>query len=236
MTTEKPLSWSQPSEPRTPEQVARGGGFVEEGGRVFRTVIGDLQQARDWAFAAELVNMEQKLSVELVSEEWQGKGYDDYDVSGIDGVHRITVGHGIGRGDVCNVYCAQSCKLGAEWKGSVQATLIYFAATNEHLHALQAELKALPQDVRVQSPYAHFCAGQWHLSADTGREYVSLAAYKQHVRRHVVGDLREVKFAEQGVDYSGFRTEDDGLVPVSVALERELKSQACPSGGDSPFP
>lgn len=35
-------------------------------------------------------------------------GFDDYDVSGIECVYRITVGRGIKRGDLCNVYCADS--------------------------------------------------------------------------------------------------------------------------------
>lgn len=46
-------------------------------------------------------------------------GYDDYDVIGHPVVHRITVGHGIKKGDIFNVYCADSRKVGGQWTGSL---------------------------------------------------------------------------------------------------------------------
>lgn len=46
-------------------------------------------------------------------------GYDDYDVIGHPVVHRITVGHGIKKGDIFNVYCVDSRKVGGQWTGSL---------------------------------------------------------------------------------------------------------------------
>ena len=74
------------------------------------------------------VQQERKVLATLVSSE---HGFDDYEVSGIECVHRITVGRGIKRGDLCNVYCADSVKLGAPWQGNVEATLSRFLATHQ---------------------------------------------------------------------------------------------------------
>lgn len=46
-------------------------------------------------------------------------GFDDYDVIGHPVVHRITVGHGIKRGDIFNVYCSDARKVGGNWTGSL---------------------------------------------------------------------------------------------------------------------
>lgn len=81
------------------------------------------------------VQHEGKVLATLVSSE---HGFDDYDVSGIECVHRITVGRGIKRGDICNVYCAGSVKLGAPWQGNVEATLSHFSATHQAFHELLA--------------------------------------------------------------------------------------------------
>lgn len=79
------------------------------------------------------VQQEGKVLATLVSSE---HGFDDYEVSGIECVHRITVGRGIKRGDLCNVYCADSVKLGAPWQGNVEATLSHFSATDKAFHVL----------------------------------------------------------------------------------------------------
>ena len=78
----------------------------------------------------------------LVSSE---HGFNDYDVTGLDGVHRIAVGHGIKRGNICNVYCSESCKFGAEWQGSVDKTLTHFAATHKDFQELQSAGRKLTE-------------------------------------------------------------------------------------------
>lgn len=60
----------------------------------------------------------------LVSSE---HGFDDYDVEGIPTVHRVTVGHGIRKGDLFNVYCEESRKIGAVWHGTLQKSLEHLA-------------------------------------------------------------------------------------------------------------
>lgn len=67
-------------------------------------------------------------------------GFDDFDVVGLPHVHRACVPHRIKPGERFNVYCADSVKLGATWKGSPERSLEHFAAT----HPGYAELCAKP--------------------------------------------------------------------------------------------
>lgn len=87
-------------------------------------------------------------SLTCVSSE---HGYDDFDVSGVNAVHRVCVPHGIKRGDHFNVYCARGTKLGATWLGSVEASLDNFSRTSDYLRELRAELAA---DLGASSPQA----------------------------------------------------------------------------------
>lgn len=60
----------------------------------------------------------------LVSSE---HAFDDFDISGMPGVHRACVRHDIKEGDTFNVYCDQGHKFGAVWLGSVEKSLESFA-------------------------------------------------------------------------------------------------------------
>ncbi|WP_155629650.1 hypothetical protein [Burkholderia territorii] len=61
----------------------------------------------------------------LVSSE---HGFDDYDVEGIPTVHRVTIGHGIRKGDDFNVYCDEGRKIGGIWQGTLDQSLRHVAA------------------------------------------------------------------------------------------------------------
>ncbi|KKI36160.1 hypothetical protein VI03_25695 [Burkholderia vietnamiensis] len=61
----------------------------------------------------------------LVSSE---HGFDDYDVEGIPTVHRVTVGHGIRKGDHFNVYCDEGRKIGGVWQGTLEQSLRHVTA------------------------------------------------------------------------------------------------------------
>jgi len=50
-------------------------------------------------------------------------GFDDFNVSGHPLVHRVTVGHGIRKGEPFNVYCADSRKVGGTWAGNLESSL-----------------------------------------------------------------------------------------------------------------
>ena len=50
-------------------------------------------------------------------------GFDDYDVVGHPLVHRITVGHGIKKGENFNIYCQEARKVGGKWDGSLVSSL-----------------------------------------------------------------------------------------------------------------
>lgn len=65
----------------------------------------------------------------LVSSD---NGFDDYDIKGHPVAERITVGHGIQRGGICNVYCKGGIKIGVAWKGGILASL----EESEHLQSL----------------------------------------------------------------------------------------------------
>lgn len=60
------------------------------------------------------------IQITLVTAE---HGYDDFDIDGVQRVNRACVPHGIKRGDIFNVYCDDSVKLGATWKGSLERSL-----------------------------------------------------------------------------------------------------------------
>lgn len=62
-----------------------------------------------------------QIDITLVSKE---NGFKDYDITGHPVVHRITVGHNIRKGEVFNVYCTESRKIGGIWQGSMEKTLI----------------------------------------------------------------------------------------------------------------
>lgn len=66
---------------------------------------------------------EASIQLNLVSSE---NGFDDFDVIGHFGIRRMTVGHGIKNGDICNVYGPESQKRGAAYQGSPEATLAKF--------------------------------------------------------------------------------------------------------------
>lgn len=64
-------------------------------------------------------------SAKLVSSE---HGFDDYNVEGIPTVHRVTIGHGIRKGDNFNVYCDAGRKIGSVWQGTLEKSLAHLAA------------------------------------------------------------------------------------------------------------
>ncbi len=63
------------------------------------------------------------VSIHLVSA---ARTFTDYAVIGHPEVSRITVGHNIQRGEMCNVYGPGSTKRGAPWDTSVVKTLTKF--------------------------------------------------------------------------------------------------------------
>lgn len=67
------------------------------------------------------------ITATLISSE---NGFDDFNVAGLPDVHRACVGHGIKKGGIFNVYCANSTKLGATWMGSIESSLVRFAETH----------------------------------------------------------------------------------------------------------
>lgn len=79
------------------------------------------------------------ITTQLVTAE---NGFDDLDVEGLPKVHRACVGHGIRRGDIFNVYCADGVKLGATWQGSVEDSLRKFAENNQRYRDLLDEAPA----------------------------------------------------------------------------------------------
>jgi hypothetical protein len=50
-------------------------------------------------------------------------GFDDYEIKAHPHVHRITVGHGVKKGDVVNIYDHDCSKRGGRWLGDLQETL-----------------------------------------------------------------------------------------------------------------
>lgn len=71
--------------------------------------------------------MKKAIEANLVSSE---HGFDDFDVCNLPHVHRACVGHGIKNGDIFNVYCGESTKLGGVWCGEVVKSLANFAETH----------------------------------------------------------------------------------------------------------
>ena len=61
------------------------------------------------------------MDVALVSS---ANGFRDYDITGHPVVHRITVGHGIRKGENYNVYCNDGRKIGGVWQGGLEKSLI----------------------------------------------------------------------------------------------------------------
>ncbi|MHC5194773.1 hypothetical protein ACYSUW_13560 [Pseudomonas frederiksbergensis] len=64
---------------------------------------------------------QEKIECVLVTSE---NGFRDYDIKGHPVVHRITVGHGIRKGDAFNVYCTESRKVGGVWQGGLEKSLV----------------------------------------------------------------------------------------------------------------
>src|SRR5690606_13701868 len=62
---------------------------------------GDVQAITADLLAAEITHPDGDLLISRVSNE---NGFDDYDVKGHPKVHRLTVGHGIRKGDMFNLY------------------------------------------------------------------------------------------------------------------------------------
>ena len=73
------------------------------------------------------------VTTHLVSSE---HGFDDFDVAGLAKVHRASVGHDIKNGNVFNVYCEGSTKLGGIWKGTLERSLAHFCVANPHYRGL----------------------------------------------------------------------------------------------------
>ena len=59
----------------------------------------------------------------LISKVSSAHGFDDYDVKGHPKLHRLTVGHGIQKGGLFNLYCHDGRKVGGSWAGSLEASL-----------------------------------------------------------------------------------------------------------------
>ncbi|MBR8189053.1 hypothetical protein KDW82_08275 [Burkholderia vietnamiensis] len=76
----------------------------------------------------------------LVSSE---HGFDDYDVEGIPTVHRVTIGHGIRKGDHFNVYCHEGRKIGGVWQGTLEKSL----------ERLKARLAAESAEQKLTEPH-----------------------------------------------------------------------------------
>jgi hypothetical protein len=72
-------------------------------------------------------------------------GFDDYYVEGIPTVRRVTIGHGIRKGQGFNVYCDDSRKIGGIWKGTLGASLKHLAA---RLATEAAQARNAPQSVQ----------------------------------------------------------------------------------------
>lgn len=79
------------------------------------------------------------LNLTLVSSE---NGFDDYNVEGLPGVHRVCIGRGIGTGDLFNVYCDGGRKLGGVWQGALEKSLGHFAVSHAPYRTLLDELRA----------------------------------------------------------------------------------------------
>lgn len=60
------------------------------------------------------------LTAKLISDQ---HGFNDYEITGHDEVHRICVPHGNIKGENCNVYQSSGAKHGAAWRGLLEATL-----------------------------------------------------------------------------------------------------------------
>lgn len=75
------------------------------------------------------------MKLSLVTKE---NGYDDYDVVGLMDIKRICVGRNLRHGDIVNVYHEDGRKTGAEWAGTVEATLERLAAANSRFSDWQA--------------------------------------------------------------------------------------------------
>lgn len=77
----------------------------------------------------------QDIKTTLTSSE---NGFDDYDVEGIPCVHRVCIGQGIKKGDIFNVYCSDSVKLGGAWQGTLEKSLDHLK-----LHSGLIELQSI---------------------------------------------------------------------------------------------
>lgn len=62
-------------------------------------------------------------------------GFDDFDVTGHETVHRVCIPRGLKNGDIFNVYGPPGTKHGATWRGSIESSLC------EHLGADRVVVK-----------------------------------------------------------------------------------------------
>ncbi|TXT25427.1 MAG: Uncharacterized protein FD131_4628 [Rhodocyclaceae bacterium] len=85
------------------------------------------------------------ITTRLLSSE---HGFDDFDVLGLDKVHRVCVGHGIKKGDIFNVYCDDSSKLGATWRGTLASSLLSFSIAHAGYRGLVETIPTSGEDGR----------------------------------------------------------------------------------------
>lgn len=82
--------------------------------------------------------MNNGIKLQLISAE---HGFDDYDVTGHEDIHRVCVGQALKQGDIFNVYGPESTKRGATWQGSVEKSLSSFLLVNVDAISVSRELK-----------------------------------------------------------------------------------------------
>ncbi|PNE59592.1 hypothetical protein A8H39_00125 [Paraburkholderia fungorum] len=68
----------------------------------------------------------------------------------------------------------------------------------------------------IQSPFAHHVNHQWYLSSHAVPAADTIKAYREQVRQ-AYGNLRGVRFAAQGIDYSHFVLQGGVLDPVKMS-------------------
>ncbi len=68
----------------------------------------------------------------------------------------------------------------------------------------------------IQSPFAHYVNHRWHLSSHAVPAANTIKAYREQVRQ-AYGNLRGVKFAAQGIDYTHFVVRNGVLDPAKTS-------------------
>ncbi len=76
-------------------------------------------------------------------------GFDDFDVTGHPEGHRVTVGHGLQRGGMFNVYGPESTKRGATWCGSVEASLASFWKVSQESIQVCMDLREIDKRIAL---------------------------------------------------------------------------------------